>query len=106
MLLRLALIAYELPHQIAHHLGCRTVQRLGGGHELVAQLGLELHREYGFLGHGTPCTDQVYTSSLSQQTLPQAFLDPSALSGRSSSLEIGRAVQQECRDRSRMPSSA
>ena len=38
-------------HQLAEHLGGWSMAGLGFGHELVAQLGLQLHRENGFFGH-------------------------------------------------------
>src|SRR3989440_563462 len=47
------------------------------------------------------CTLQAGTSAVSDK-----LLDLVGLGGKSAADKIGRAVQQECRDRSRMPSSA
>src|SRR4051794_8112080 len=68
-----AILLHVIAHQFAHDLRCRPISRLGSLHERIPQFGLELHREDGFLGHGTPPaqdTDKVYTSSVSRKTGP------------------------------------
>jgi len=51
VLARLALALNELAHQFAQHLRRRAMGGLGLGHELGAQLGLQLHRKNGLFRH-------------------------------------------------------
>ena len=77
MLPRLALTIHEVTHQVSHDLGRRPVQGLRLCHELIAQLGLELHREDGFLAH---VCSEVLTKFIQQHyrpTSPRSFTNAS-----------------------------
>eukprot|EP00456_Euglypha_rotunda_P084326 TRINITY_DN84617_c0_g1_i1.p2 TRINITY_DN84617_c0_g1~~TRINITY_DN84617_c0_g1_i1.p2 ORF type:complete len:102 (-),score=14.88 TRINITY_DN84617_c0_g1_i1:10-315(-) len=86
--------------------GFRTVRAPEGRRSLVSDMFAELWRAVGdVMGKHGPAVDAAQSYAPSDYSI-HFFLQIAVILLVCRIVEIGRAVQQECRDRSRMPSSA
>eukprot|EP00456_Euglypha_rotunda_P033905 TRINITY_DN26157_c0_g1_i4.p1 TRINITY_DN26157_c0_g1~~TRINITY_DN26157_c0_g1_i4.p1 ORF type:complete len:113 (-),score=16.05 TRINITY_DN26157_c0_g1_i4:10-348(-) len=69
-------------------------------------VGLNDPNEIFTLNGGDRLANDLYIINNATVVLAEGNGDPITINGNIYVAEIGRAVQQECRDRSRMPSSA